>query len=135
MTAAWLAERLIPAEDRDAVPGATIRLAAARCLSCGRCSFPVTGGCTWCGTPGSDPVPLTSGTAVASTAVLHRTPGAVVEVPFVVALARFEHAGLDVLGRVPAATDPAAVPPGTPLRVVAEALPGGRMHYAFAVRQ
>ena len=132
MTTEWVAAELVPPADRDAVPGAPVRLAAARCSACGRCSFPATGTCAWCGATGSDPVPLSSGTAVAATAVLHRTPGAVVEVPFVVALARFEQAGLDVLGRVPGATDPAAVPAGTPLRVVAESLPDGRLHYAFA---
>jgi uncharacterized protein len=131
MTAAWLAEELIPAADRDAASGAPIRLAGARCSACGRCSFPATGTCTWCGAPDSDPVPLSSGTAVAATAVVHRTPGAVVQVPYVVALARFAEAGLDVLGRVPGAADPAAVPSGTPLRLVAEALPDGRMHFAF----
>jgi uncharacterized OB-fold protein len=131
--AEWIAEELVPAEDRDAASGAPIRLAASGCTACGRCSFPATGACTWCGAPGSDPVSLSRGTAVAATAVLHRTPGAIVRVPFVVALARFGQAGLDVLGRVPGSTDPAAVPPGTPLRVVAESLPDGRMHYAFAV--
>jgi uncharacterized OB-fold protein len=131
MTARWLAAELIPAADRDAAPGAPIRLAAARCPACGRCSFPATGTCTWCGTAGSDPVPLAEGVAVAATAVLHATPGSVVEVPYVVALARFEQARLDVLGRVPGATDPATVPAGTPLRVVAESLPDGRVHYAF----
>ena len=133
MTAEWIAEELVPVEDRDAAPGAPIRLAASRCSSCGRCSFPATGTCTWCGAPGFEPMPLSHGTAVAATAVLHQTPGAVVEVPFVVALARFGQAGLDVLGRVPGITDPAAVPAGTPLRVVAESLPDGRLHYAFAV--
>ena len=135
MTAAWVAAELIPAADCDVPPGAPIRLAAARCSACGRCSFPATGTCTWCGTPGSDPVLLAEGTAVAATAVLHRTPGAVVAVPYVVALARFGRAGLDVLGRVPGAAGPAAVPAGTPLRVVAESLPDGRMHYAFALRE
>jgi len=131
VTAEWVVAELIPAADRDTAPGTPIRLAAARCPACGRCSFPATGTCTWCGAPGSDPVPLAEGTAVAATAVLHRTPGAVVEVPYVVVLARFGQAGLDVLGRVPGAAGPAAVPPGTPLRVVAEALPDGRMHFAF----
>ncbi len=135
MIAAWLAAELVLVADRDAAPGAPIRLAASRCSACGRCSFPATGACTWCGAPGSDPVPLSRGAAVAATAVLHRTPGAVVEVPFVVALARFGQAGLDVLGRVPGAADPAAVPAGTPLRVVAESLADGRLHYAFAVAQ
>jgi len=133
MTTEWVAAELVPAEDRDAAPGAPVRLAAARCSACGRCSFPATGTCTWCGATGSEPVPLSSGTAMAATAVLHRTPGAVVEVPYVIGLVRFARAGLDVLGRVPGATDPAAVPAGTPLRVVAESLPDGRMHYAFAV--
>jgi uncharacterized OB-fold protein len=133
MTTEWVAAELVPAADRDAAPGTPVRLAAARCSACGRCSFPATGTCTWCGATGSDPVPLSSGTAVASTAVLHRTPRAVVDVPYVVALARFEQAGLDVLGRVPGAAGPDAVPPGTPLRVVADSLPDGRMHYAFAV--
>ncbi len=133
MTAEWIAEELVPVEDRDAAPGAPIRLAASRCSSCGRCSFPATGTCTWCGAPGFEPMPLSHGTAVAATAVLHQTPGAVVEVPFVVALARFGQAGLDVLGRGPGAADPTAVPAGTALRVVAESLPDGRMHYAFAV--
>jgi uncharacterized OB-fold protein len=135
MTAAWVAAELIPAADHDAAPGTPIRLAAARCSACGRCSFPATGTCTWCGAPASEPVPLVHGMAVAATAVLHRTPGAVVSVPFVVALARFGQAGLDVLGRIPGAADPAAVPPGTPLQVVAESWPDGRMHYAFAVVQ
>ena len=132
MTAAWVAAELVPAADRDAASGAPIRLAAARCAACGRCSFPATGTCTWCGAPRSDPVLLSSGTAVAATAVLHRTAGSVVEVPYVVVLARFAQAGLDVLGRVPGAADPAAVPPGTVLRVVADSLPDGRLHYAFA---
>jgi uncharacterized OB-fold protein len=131
MTAEWLAERLIHAEDRDALPGAPIRLAAARCFACGRCSFPATGTCAWCGAPGSHPVLLAKGVAATATAVLHATPASAVKAPYVVALARFEQAGLDVLGRVPGATDPAAVPSGTPLRVVAESLPDGRMHYAF----
>jgi uncharacterized OB-fold protein len=133
MTTEWVAAELVPAADRDVAPGAPVRLAAARCSACDRCSFPATGTCTWCGAAGSDPVPLSSGTAVAASAVLHRTPGAVVDVPFVVALARFEQAGLDVLGRVPGAAGPDAVPAGTSLRVVAESLPDGRMHYAFAV--
>jgi uncharacterized OB-fold protein len=132
MTAAWLAEELFPAADRDAAPGTPLRLAASRCSVCDRCSFPATGTCTWCGATGSEPEPLSSGTAVAATAVLHRTPGAVVQVPYVVALVRFARAGLDVLGRVTGAADPAAVPPGMSLRVVAESLPDGRMHYAFA---
>jgi uncharacterized OB-fold protein len=132
VTAAWLAAELIPAADHDAAPGTPIRLAAARCSACRRCSFPATGVCTWCGAAADEPVPLDQGTAVAATAVLHRTPGAVVGVPFVVALARFGQAGLDVLGRIPGTADPADVPPGTPLRVVAESLPDGRMHFAFA---
>ena len=134
MTTGWLAAELIPAADRDAAPGAPIRLEAARCSACGRCSFPATGACTWCGAPGSEPLLLAEGVAMATTAVLHATPGSVVEVPYVVALARFEQAGLDVLGRVPGATDPATVPAGTPLRVVAESLPDGRVHYAFEAR-
>jgi uncharacterized OB-fold protein len=132
MTAAWLAAELVSAADRDAAPGTPLRLAASRCSTCDRCSFPATGTCTWCGATGSDPEQLSDGTAVAATAVLHRTPGAVVEVPYVVALVRFAQAGLDVLGRVPGAADPAAVPAGTPLHVVADSLPDGRMHYAFA---
>jgi uncharacterized OB-fold protein len=133
MTAAWLAAELVQAADRDAAPGTPLRLAASRCSACDRCSFPATGTCTWCGAAGADPQPLSDGTAVAATAVLHRTPGAVVAVPYVVALVRFARAGLDVLGRVPGATDPAAVPPGTPLRVVAESLSDGRLHFAFEV--
>jgi uncharacterized OB-fold protein len=132
MTTRWLAEYLIPAEDRDAAPGAPIRLAASRCSTCDLCSFPATGTCTWCGAAGSDPETLSDGTAVAATAVLYRTPGAVVRAPYVVALVRFGQAGLDVLGRLPGTDDPAAVPAGTPLRVVADSLPGGQMHYAFA---
>lgn len=131
MTTGWLAEELIPAEDRDAAPGAPIRLAASRCSSCDRCSFPAAGTCTWCGAAGSHPEHLSDGTTMAATAVLHRTPGAVVKAPFVVALVRFGQAGLDVLGRVLGTADPDAVAPGTPLRVVAESLPDDRMHYAF----
>lgn len=132
MTTEWLAEQLVPAQYRDVTPGAPIQLAASRCSTCDRCSFPAADSCTWCGATGSRPEPLSDGTAVAATAVLHRTPRAVVEVPFVVALVRFGQAGLDVLGRVLGADDANAMNPGTPLRVVAESLPDGRMHYAFA---
>jgi uncharacterized OB-fold protein len=132
MTTGWLAEGLITAEDRTAAPGAPIRLAASRCSACERCSFPAASSCTWCGATGSRPEQLSDGTVLAATAVLHRTPGAVVDVPFAVALVRFGRAGLDVLGRVLGTADPAAVVPGMPLRVVAESLPDGRMHYAFA---
>jgi len=132
MTPDWLAEMLILANDRTAEPGAPIRLAASRCTTCDRCSFPATGTCTWCGAAGFVPVELSDGTTVAATAVLHGTPSAVVKAPYVVALAHFWSAALDVLGRVPGTADPATVPVGTPLRVVAELLPDGRMHFAFA---
>ena len=131
MTTEWLAPELIPEQDRDAAPASPISLAAAKCSACGRCSFPATGSCAWCGASVSELVSLSEGVAVAATAVLHATPGAVVEVPYVVVLARFAQAGLDVLGRLPDTTDPAEVPPGTTLGVVAESLPDGRAHYAF----
>jgi uncharacterized OB-fold protein len=129
----WLDEQLVKPDDRDVAPGEPVRLSASRCIACGRCSFPAVGTCTWCGAIDSEPTPLCDGTAVAATAVLHRTPGAIVEVPYVVALVRFGDAGLDVLGRVIGADDPSAVGSGVPVRVVAEQLPDSRMHYAFAI--
>jgi uncharacterized OB-fold protein len=132
MTGEWLAAELIWADDQDAAPDSEVRLHATHCLSCGRSSFPDVGSCSWCGAFELEPRPLAAAIAVAATAVLHPTPGAVVETPYVVILARFDDAGLDVLGRVRIAADQTAVPPGTPMRVVSEALPDGRRHYAFA---
>jgi uncharacterized OB-fold protein len=131
VTGDWLSADLIWLEDRAATPGSVVRLHARRCTSCARSSFPDVGSCTWCGATEQEPIALGSATAVASSAVLFPTPGAVVDTPYVVTLARFANAGLDILGRVPGKIDPEAVPPGMPLRVVSDALPDGRRHYAF----
>jgi uncharacterized OB-fold protein len=129
----WLAAGLVVEADRNAPPGAPIRLAAAGCDSCGRSSFPPACSCTWCGAATSNEVPLGAATSVTSTAVLHPTPGAVVEVPYVVALARFDSANLDVLGRVLGVSGPSELPSGTALHPVAERLPDGRLHFAYAI--
>jgi uncharacterized OB-fold protein len=131
MTNAWLADELVWIDDRGTSAGAEVRLNATHCPECGRFSIPATGTCEWCGAAGSDVAIAAEGEVVASTAVLHATPGAIVEVPYVVALLRFEDAKLDVLGRVLGTDDPDAIPPGTRLRVVADTLPDGRLHYAF----
>jgi uncharacterized OB-fold protein len=128
----WLAPDLIWPDDVDAAPGTPIRLLAGACATCGRSSFPATSGCTWCGAA-TEAAPLaSSGKLVAATAVLHKTPGSAVEVPYPFALLRFEASGLDVLGTVVGVADPDAMTPGTPMTVVAASpFPDGRRHFAF----
>ena len=129
---AWVAEHLIWVDDREVAGGDALRLNALRCAACGRCSFPSTGSCTWCGAAGTDEALATTGEVVAATAVLHATPGAVVDVPYIVALLRFDDAQVDVLGRLVGTDDLTTAPPGTQLQIVAETLPDGRRHYAYA---
>lgn len=131
--AGWLAEELIWPEDRDGARiGLPIRLLAGRCGECGRCSFPSTGMCTWCGAATQALSVGASGCVVATTAVLHKTPGSDIEVPYLVALARFEDVELDILGRL---TDSVGdIEPGRSVVVVADSpFPDGQLHYGYSV--
>jgi uncharacterized OB-fold protein len=66
------------------------------------------------------------------TAVLHAPPGALVEVPYMVGVARFPE-GISIMGVVVGVTQ--TPPQGTPLEIVAMALPDGRLTYAFRPSQ
>jgi uncharacterized OB-fold protein len=130
----WLAPDLIWADDLDAEPGTLIRLSVAVCSDCARSSFPATETCAWCGTATFRQPLESAGRLVAATAVLHSTPGAEVDVPYLVALVRFDDARLDVLGTVAGTSDVEALRPGTAVTVVAAApFPDDRRHYAYRV--
>jgi uncharacterized OB-fold protein len=60
--------------------------------------------------------------------VLHPPPGGLVEVPYLVGVARFPE-GISILGVVTGASQ--TPPQGTPVDTVAMALPNGRLTYAF----
>jgi uncharacterized OB-fold protein len=128
----WLDADLIWPGDADAATGAAIRLRAASCPACERAGFPSTGTCTWCGAPTEPRALEPAGRLVAATAVLHKTPGADVEVPYLVALVRFDAARVDVLGTVVGTTDLDALPLGAAMTVVAASpFSDGRLHYAY----
>jgi uncharacterized OB-fold protein len=78
-------------------PGAPVELAASYCEQCTRWEFPTR---RYCPTCDADPVerPL-SGEAVVEfvTAVLHQPPGALIEAPYAVVLARFAE-GVSIMG-------------------------------------
>jgi uncharacterized OB-fold protein len=83
--------------------GAPVRLRASRCATCDRHEFPARDYCPSCGGP-SEEAQLSSDAAVIGvTAVNHAPPGALLPVPYTVAVAAFPE-GVAVLGVVPGAS-------------------------------
>jgi uncharacterized OB-fold protein len=113
------------------VPGELVRLRASHCLACERWEFPALTYCPGCeGRPESSALSAQA-TVVGVTAVLHPPPGALIEVPYTVALAAFPE-GVAVLGVVTA--DLADVPLGQRVETVA-ILVGERAGYGFQLSQ
>jgi uncharacterized OB-fold protein len=80
--------------------GAPLRLRASWCATCDRYEFPARDYCPSCGGP-SEATQLSSDAAVIGvTAVNHAPPGALLAVPYTVAVAAFPE-GVAVLGAVP----------------------------------
>jgi uncharacterized OB-fold protein len=81
-------ERFVP-DGGTMTPGAGARLSGTRCPACGRVEFPRRARCPACRTE-SEPYLLSSeGVLVGFTSVLHPPPGARVDVPYWVGVARF----------------------------------------------
>ena len=86
-------------EPESAASGSIVALSVSKCATCGRHEFPYRDRCPSCR---SDSVPALLSTrahVVGFTSVSHSPPGALVDVPYVVATAAFPE-GLSVLGRV-----------------------------------
>lgn len=121
----WLDATLVA--DAGASAGMPVHLAASACGRCARMQFPRRPHCPACGAA-AEPVALPEDATMGPcTAVLHAPPGALVEVPYLVGVARFDDR-IGILGVVLADEPPA---PGSPLLTVAMALPDGRLTYAF----
>ena len=114
------------------IAGQPNRLRASRCESCGRHEFPATERCPVCGA-GATAVALAAvATLGPRTAVLHAPPGAQIDVPYVVGVARFPE-GISVLGLIDV-PDLDAAPTGSGLDTVALEPSSGLVTYAFRPR-
>jgi uncharacterized OB-fold protein len=106
----------------------TVRLAGSRCGDCGRVDFQARERCSRCGAD-AQPMGLSSEAAlVRHTAVLHQPPGALVEVPYRVAVAAFPE-GLSIMGLL--VGEPESPEPGTRVRTVRAAVSDTAWTYAF----
>ena len=74
-------------------------LLASTCSACGRPEFPARATCPACGADSVTAALPRTATLVGHTAVLHQPPGAKVEAPYAVGVARFPN-GLAVMGRL-----------------------------------
>jgi uncharacterized OB-fold protein len=80
-------------------PGAPVRLVASFCPVCSRYQFPRRDNCPQCGRAAETTTLADRATVSQCTAVLYPPPDALVEVPYLVAVADFP-GGLSVLGLV-----------------------------------
>ena len=109
------------------------RLLGGRCSQCGRCSFPAQDICPYCSNDGCEPVPLSPrGVVEVCTTVTNRPPGYEGPMPFGFGVVELPE-GLRIISRISRSD---AVGPGTPVRLVLDALgtdADGRevMTYAF----
>lgn len=114
--------------DPSRTVGALTALRASRCRTCHRTEFPALGGCPADDGPVDEVALGPDAVLVGFTEVLHPPPGAQVEVPYTLAVARFADHDLDVLGLLEdhAPVDQLAV--GARLHVVAVPFGGGRTY-------
>lgn len=126
---AGLAAEVASGAGSHVASGSPIHLLASRCDGCSRVHFPARPECPACG--GSTcATPLQNQAELGGcTAVLHPPPGALVEVPYLVGVARFPE-GISIMGLVVGVSE--TPPPGSAVRTVATALPGGHLAYAFS---
>jgi uncharacterized OB-fold protein len=88
------------APDQLLADGVPVRLRASRCAECDRHEFPARNYCPSCGGPSEETQLSSDATVIGVTAVKHAPPGALVPVPYTVAVAAFRE-GVAVLGAVP----------------------------------
>ena len=115
------------AEDGPLEPGKVVGLRASHCPACARWEFPALAYCPGCDGRAEPSALSAQATVIGVTAVLHPPPGALVPVPYTVALAAFPE-GVAVLGVVTAALDD--VPLGQRVETVAMLI-GERLGYGF----
>ena len=105
-------------------------LLASTCTACGRPEFPARATCPACGAEASTAPLPTAATLAGFSAVLHQPPGAKVEAPYPVGVARFPN-GLAVMGLLLGAVDDAHI--GMPVETVTHEPYEGATTYAFRV--
>lgn len=117
--------------DADAVPlpGTPVRLAASRCTTCGRLEFPGREVCPVCGDPATSSPVGPEATLAGYTAVLHPAPGALIQPPYHVGVARLDDRLL-VIGLLVDAED-RELDIGARLETVAFEVADGALTYAF----
>jgi uncharacterized OB-fold protein len=107
---------------RSGEPGDPSAILASRCTGCARTAFPRTRRCAACGA-GTESVELASGVLDIRTAVTSAPPGALVQAPYEVGVARFPGHGICVIGLLDGPVDV-----GDPVRVViVQSHPEGRI--------
>jgi len=100
-----------------------VRLLTGLCNGCGEPHFPRTDACPYCGDTVTEHLAGPDGVVVLSTVVRRPPPGYGGPVPYGFGIVRIGDTRLEVVTRL-AARDPAAIPPGTPVRLRTEELPG-----------
>jgi uncharacterized OB-fold protein len=119
--------------ETDAVPlpGEPVRLAVSGCVSCGRLEFPGRDLCPACSQPATPSPVGPEATLAAFTAVLHPAPGALIQPPYHIGVARLADR-LQVIGLLIDADD-RELTVGTPLETIVFATPDCNLTYAFRV--
>ena len=97
-TPRWLAPGLIEG-DETVDPGTTVQLTSSWCPPCDRYEFPFRASCPGCGGETESRSLSSQAILTGFTAVNHALPGALVEAPYVVAIAAFPE-GISILGTV-----------------------------------
>ena len=116
--------------DETAAPGQPVRLRASRCDRCGRTDFPGMAVCPACGEPASDVDLPDDATLVGFSAVLYPPPGARVEAPYWVGVARFGD-DLCILGLMERPAPELSI--GMAIRTVAYLAADDLLTYAYRV--
>lgn len=86
-------------EPESAASGSIVALSVSKCTTCGRHEFPHRDRCPSCRSSSAPVLLSTTARVTGFTSVSHPPPGALVEVPYAVAIAAFPE-GVSVLGRV-----------------------------------
>lgn len=114
----------------DLAVGARIHLVAASCPQCGHLEFPTLDTCPACGRATEEIALSVDAELAGFTSVLHPPPGALVEVPYHVGVARFPE-GICVMGLLLGVEDGETPTVGEPLDTVVARPFDGALTYAF----
>jgi uncharacterized OB-fold protein len=116
--------------DETAAPGDRIRLRASRCGQCGRTEFPSRAACPSCSTQSAE-VELPADAVLSGfSAVLYAPPGARVEAPYSVGVARFSD-DICILGLIEGAAEDLRL--GAAIETVAVAVASDLLSYGYRV--